>query len=147
MLSAGHAENALPQRATATVNCRILPGDTAAGVEKTVRRVLVDDHVQIRALRAIESSASPVSQLVFDPIRRAAAQLWPSVPIVPVMDTGGSDGSYLRRAGIDTNALSGVFLDEDDIRAHGRDERIPVGAFYRGLEFTHRLLLELGTPR
>jgi acetylornithine deacetylase/succinyl-diaminopimelate desuccinylase-like protein len=84
---------------------------------------------------------------VFDPIRRAAAQLLPSIPVVPVMDTGGSDGSYLRRAGIDTYALSGVFLDEDDIRAHGRDERVPVEAFYRGLEFTHRLLLELGTPR
>jgi acetylornithine deacetylase/succinyl-diaminopimelate desuccinylase-like protein len=147
MLSAGHAENALPQRATATLNCRILPGDTAAGVEKTVRRVLADEHVQIRALRAIESSASPVSPLVFDPIRRAAVRVWPSVPVVPVMDTGGSDGSYLRRAGIDTYALSGVFLDEDDIRAHGRDERVPVEAFYRGLEFTHRLLLELGTRR
>ena len=147
MVSAGHAENALPQRATATVNCRILPGDTTVGVENAVRRALADEHLQIRALRAIESSASPVSPLVFDPIRRAAAQVWPSVQVVPVMDTGGSDGAYLRRAGIDTYALSGVFLDEADIRAHGRDERVPVEAFYRGLEFTHRLLLELGTPK
>jgi len=110
-----------------------------------LRRAAADEHLRLRPVKeAITSSISPLTGRVFDPIRSAAARLWPSVPIVPVMDTGGSDGSWLRKARIDTYGLSGVFLDEDDIRAHGRDERVSAAAFDRGVEFTYRLMIELG---
>jgi acetylornithine deacetylase/succinyl-diaminopimelate desuccinylase-like protein len=148
MISGGHAENALPQRANATVNCRILPGETPAEVETTLRRVLADEQIRFHPLQeAITSPASPVVPAVFDTVRKAAAAVWPSVPVLPVMDTGGSDAVWLRKAGIPTHGLSGVFLDEGDIRAHGRDERVPVEAFYRGLEFTYQLMREWGAVR
>jgi acetylornithine deacetylase/succinyl-diaminopimelate desuccinylase-like protein len=144
LLEGGHAENALPQRARATVNCRMLPDAVPAGVEAEVRRVVADDRVQVSVLNpALPGPASPLSPEVMDAVERTTAELWPGVPVVPVMETGATDGKYFRAAGIPTYGVSGVFLDIDDIRAHGRDERIGVQDYYDGLEYTYRLVRAL----
>jgi acetylornithine deacetylase/succinyl-diaminopimelate desuccinylase-like protein len=84
---------------------------------------------------------------VLDPVTRITAQLWPGVPVIPNMETGATDGLFLRNAGMPVYGVSGVFLDADDIRAHGRDERIGVPEYYRGGEFTYRLVKALGGGR
>jgi acetylornithine deacetylase/succinyl-diaminopimelate desuccinylase-like protein len=82
------------------------------------------------------------------PLEKVTRQIWPSVPVIPQMETGATDGAYLRAAGIPTYGVSGVFLDIDDIRAHGRDERIMVRSFYDGVEYVYRLVREFaGTAR
>jgi acetylornithine deacetylase/succinyl-diaminopimelate desuccinylase-like protein len=144
MLEAGHAENALPQRARATVNCRLLPDDVPADVEATIRRLVAGSRIEASVTTpAVPSPASPLSPEVMDAVERTTAELWPGVPVVPVMETGATDGRYFRHAGIPTYGISGVFLDIDDIRAHGRDERIGVKDYYDGLEYTYRLVRSL----
>jgi acetylornithine deacetylase/succinyl-diaminopimelate desuccinylase-like protein len=144
LIEGGHAENALPQRARATVNCRMLPDEVPAEVEAEVRRVVADERVQVSVLNpALPGPASPLSPEVMDSVERTTAELWPGVPVVPVMETGATDGKYFRAAGIPTYGISGVFLDIDDIRAHGRDERIGVQDYYDGLEYTYRLVRAL----
>jgi acetylornithine deacetylase/succinyl-diaminopimelate desuccinylase-like protein len=144
MLEAGHAENALPQRARATVNCRLLPDEDPAEVEAAIRRLAAGSRVEVSVTTpAMPSPASPLSPEVMDAVERTTAGLWPGVPVVPIMETGGTDGRYFRSAGIPTYGVSGVFLDIDDIRAHGRDERIGVKDYYDGLEYTYRLVRAL----
>jgi acetylornithine deacetylase/succinyl-diaminopimelate desuccinylase-like protein len=144
MLDAGHAENALPQRARATVNCRIMPGGSPDDVQATLARVVADDGVSISPLDVARPSApSPLAEAVIGPIERITAELWPSVRVIPTMSTGATDSLYLRNAGIPAYGVSGIFVDVDDNRAHGRDERIPVESFYEGLEFLYRLTREL----
>lgn len=146
MLNAGHAENALPQMAQATVNCRILPNESPDDIRQTLVRVIADSMVALTPLApAKPSPPSPLTPAVMAPINRVTADLWPGVPTVPVMETGATDGLYLRNAGIPTYGVSGVFLDIDDVRAHGRDERIAVGAFYDALPYTHALVKALST--
>lgn len=146
MLSAGHAENALPQTATAIVNCRLVPGDTAENVEKTLQRVIVTPVVSVTPLPAtgVSTITSPTPE-VLEAITSSAHDLWPGVPIVLTMDTGASDGKYTRVAGIPTYGVSGVFDDIDDVRAHGKDERIGVSAYYDSVEFYYRLMKALGS--
>jgi acetylornithine deacetylase/succinyl-diaminopimelate desuccinylase-like protein len=144
MLDAGHAENALPQRARATVNCRIMPGGSPDDVQATLARVVADDGVSISPLDVARPSApSPLAEAVIGPIERITAELWPSVRVIPTMSTGATDSLYLRNAGIPAYGVSGIFVDVDDNRAHGRDERILVESFYEGLEFLYRLTREL----
>jgi acetylornithine deacetylase/succinyl-diaminopimelate desuccinylase-like protein len=146
MMEAGHAENALPQLARATVNCRILPGEDPAEVARTLRRVVADDAVKITPLA--EAKPSPPSPLVADvmqPIEQMTQQMWPGVPVVPVMSTGATDGLYLRQAGIPVYGVSGLFGDIDDNRAHGQDERISVQSFQEGNEFLFRLVRALSS--
>jgi acetylornithine deacetylase/succinyl-diaminopimelate desuccinylase-like protein len=145
MLAGGHAENALPQTATAVVNCRFLPVDNAADVEGAVKRALNDPKIHV----SVMSPAKPVGQKpmiprVMDAIAAASAKLWPGLPIVPAMDTGASDSLYLNGANIPAYGVSGIFTDEDDNRAHGRDERIPVKSFYDAVDFTYDLVGRLG---
>jgi acetylornithine deacetylase/succinyl-diaminopimelate desuccinylase-like protein len=141
MLAGGHAENALPQAARATVNCRILPGDPPAGVEATLERLAADARVRVRTVYTpIPSPPSPLTPAIMGPLKRLVADQFPGVPIVPVMEAGATDGLFLRNAGIPTYGVSAVFEDPDDIRAHGRDERISVQSFYDALEFWHRML-------
>jgi acetylornithine deacetylase/succinyl-diaminopimelate desuccinylase-like protein len=143
-LSAGHAENALPQSAQAVVNCRILPGESATDVERTIRGVIADDQVIVTAVRAaLQNQASPLRPDVVSAIERTANQVWPGVTVVPEMETGGTDGFRLRIGGIPTYGSSGVFIDVNDYRAHGKDERIPVQSFYQGLEYMYRLMQAL----
>ena len=141
MFAAGHAENALPQAARATVNCRILPGEPAAGVEATLGRLAADDRVSVRTVYTpIPSPPSPLTPAIMGTLERLVAEQFPGVPIVPVMEAGATDGLFLRNAGIPTYGVSAVFEDPTDIRAHGRDERIAVESFYDALEFWHRML-------
>jgi acetylornithine deacetylase/succinyl-diaminopimelate desuccinylase-like protein len=147
MIEAGHAENALPQSARATVNCRILPGEPATDVEATLRRLAADDQIAIRiAYAAIPSPPSPLTPAIMAPIERLVAEQFPGVPIVPVMEAGATDGLFLRNAGIPTYGVSAVFEEQNDVRAHGRDERLRVESFYEALEFWYRMLAALAGP-
>jgi acetylornithine deacetylase/succinyl-diaminopimelate desuccinylase-like protein len=148
MLEGGHAENALPQRAVATVNCRILPGKDPADVERTLRRVVADTAVVVnRTFDAVPSPPSPLPPAVEQTIRSVVTSMWGPLPLVPTMETGATDGLFLRNAGIPVFGVTGYFADPNipaDTRAHGLDERIGVKAFYDQLEFTYRLLKALG---
>ena len=149
MLEGGHAENALPQSAKATVNCRILPAEAPAAVEKTLRRVLSDDQISmtpIEPLAQVQSPPSPLLPEVVAAAKKVTSAMWPGVPVVPFVSQGGTDGTHLRRAGIPTYGISGIADDYDDIRAHGKDERIAATALYEGREFTFRLVKELSAP-
>ncbi len=145
MLSGGHAENALPQSARANVNCRMLPDDTPEHVLATLRSAIADPGVSVTCTYA--STAGPRSPLrkdVLSAVERVSESLWPGVVVTPVMSTGATDGKFLRAAGIPVYGVSGMFADIDDVRAHGRDERIGVKEFYKGLEFMYRFIKELG---
>jgi len=143
-LDAGHAENALPQRATATVNCRIMPGRSPAKIQAELAQVIGNKDVSITPLREpTPSPASPLTEEVMAPIAEITEALWPGTPVVPVMSTGATDGLFFRNAGIPVYGVSGIFSDMDDVRAHGRDERIGVADFYKGLEFQERLVRAL----
>jgi len=144
MLQGGHAPNALPQTAKANVNCRMLPGELPEEVRKTLVGVVADEAITVTPVApAKPSSPSPLKPEVMGPIERVTQQMWPGVPVVPVMGTGATDGLYLRRAGIPTYGVDGIFEDVDDTRAHGKDERIGVKQFYDGQEFLYRLVKAL----
>jgi acetylornithine deacetylase/succinyl-diaminopimelate desuccinylase-like protein len=144
MLRAGHAENALPQTARATVNCRILPGEPAEQVRATLARVLADTAITVAPIgAATPSPPSPLTPAILSAVERVTDELWPGTPVVPTMLTGATDGLYLRNAGIPTYGVSGLFHEVDDVRAHGRDERVGVQAFYDELEFLYRLVQRL----
>jgi acetylornithine deacetylase/succinyl-diaminopimelate desuccinylase-like protein len=140
MLQGGHAENALPQMAQATVNCRILPDEKSADVQATLERVIADPQVVVAA--AAKGTPSPPSPLVPDVLKAmesAARTVYGSAPIVPFMETGATDGLFLRNKGIPVYGVSGIAFDPDDVRAHGKDERIFVKSYYDGLEFVYQL--------
>jgi acetylornithine deacetylase/succinyl-diaminopimelate desuccinylase-like protein len=141
-LEAGHAENALPQMARATVNCRVIPSEDPADVRATLERLVNDPAVKVTpsATSAPVSPASPLRPDLMQAIERVSAELFPGVPVIPVMSTGATDGAFLRTAGIPTYGVSGIFEDIDDVRAHGRDERLGVSAFYEAREFLYRLI-------
>jgi acetylornithine deacetylase/succinyl-diaminopimelate desuccinylase-like protein len=146
MIEGGHAPNALPQRAKAVVNCRILPGNTPAQIRAELVRVVADDSVHVTAIddgSPRPTGESPLVPEIMLPVEKVTRQFWPGVPVIPQMETGATDGAYLRAAGIPTYGVSGVFLDIDDIRAHGRDERIMVKSFYDGVEYIYALVREV----
>jgi len=143
-LAGGHANNALPQLATATVNCRIVPGQTVEAVQATLARVVADTAITIARITADEP-APPVTALapeVMGPIGDITRDLF-GVPVVPFMSPGGTDSRFLRSAGIPSYGVSGLFGDPNDVRAHGRDERMLVKSFYDGQEFLYRLMVRL----
>jgi acetylornithine deacetylase/succinyl-diaminopimelate desuccinylase-like protein len=141
-VEAGHANNALPQTARAVVNCRILPGEPTAPVEGTLRR-LAGDRVSLTVLSAPKASPpSPIPPALLARFERIAAAQWPAVPVTPVMEAGATDGMFTRLAGIPTYAPSALPEDPDDVRAHGRDERLGVEAFYQATEFWYRAMKE-----
>ncbi|HWP36548.1 MAG TPA: M20/M25/M40 family metallo-hydrolase [Gemmatimonadales bacterium] len=144
MLEGGHAENALPQRARAVVNCRILPGESPDEVLATLRRVVNDPGVSVTPVApAKPSPPSPLTPEILRGIEETTEEMWPGVPVIPTMSTGATDGLYLRQAGIPVYGVSGVFGDEADVRAHGQDERIRHEWFFEGLEFCYRLIKRL----
>jgi acetylornithine deacetylase/succinyl-diaminopimelate desuccinylase-like protein len=147
MIEGGHAPNALPQHARAVVNCRILPGETPAEIRAQLVRVADDDSVRVTPIGDViarPAASSPLMPEVMVPVEKVTRKLWPGVPVIPQMETGATDGAFLRAAGIPTYGISGVFLDIDDIRAHGRDERIMVKSFYDGVEYIYQLVKEFG---
>jgi acetylornithine deacetylase/succinyl-diaminopimelate desuccinylase-like protein len=141
VISGGHAENALPQRARATIQCRMMPGDTEEHVRTTLAQVLDDPKIALTLDAApIISPESPPSAAVMERVAQVAHSMWPKVPIVPTMATGFSDDRQTRNAGIPSYDVSGKWLDADENRAHGRDERIGAQEFDESVEFTYRLM-------
>jgi acetylornithine deacetylase/succinyl-diaminopimelate desuccinylase-like protein len=145
MLNAGHAENALPQKATATVNCRIFPGVAVEEVREQLVKIVANPKIEVKVIGA--PSASPVSELRPD-IERAIARSihsrYPKVAVSPYLESGGTDGMVYRAVGIPTWASSGVFINPTEMFAHGLDERIPVKSFYDGIEHIYDLARALG---
>ena len=141
LISGGHAENALPQRAASTIQCRLLPGDTADNVRSLLVAALADPaiHVTLDA-PPIVSPESPPTPAILTKVALVVHSMWPKVPIIPTMATGFSDDRQTRNAGMSSYDVNGVWQDVDENRAHGRDERIGVRAFDESVEFTYRLL-------
>jgi acetylornithine deacetylase/succinyl-diaminopimelate desuccinylase-like protein len=146
-LEGGHAENALPQMARAVVNCRMLPDESPEAVRKAIVDVLADSQIEVTPVApARPSPPSPLGPAILGPVEKLAAAMWPGVPVVPAMSTGATDSLYLRGAGIPMYGVDGMFGDLDDVRAHGRDERLLVSSFYAGQEFLYRLVKTLSSP-
>jgi acetylornithine deacetylase/succinyl-diaminopimelate desuccinylase-like protein len=150
-LAAGHANNALPQTAQANVNCRILPGHSSEEIREELVKVFADPKVEVRyvgaigqvtdrALNKVSYAPPPLRPDVFGPIEKITAGMWPGIPVIPSMATGASDGVYTNGAGLPTYGVSGEALNRDDIRAHGKDERVPVESFYHAVDFYYRFL-------
>src|SRR5256885_2811932 len=141
MLEAGHATNALPQRARATVNCRILPGELGAEVQKTLARVMANDKIRITPTHEPTlSPAPPLTREIVGPVEAASSQMWPGVPVVPTLLAGATDGRFTINAGIPTYGVNGMFRDPDGRRLHRPNERIPAPSLYEGHEFLYRLV-------
>jgi acetylornithine deacetylase/succinyl-diaminopimelate desuccinylase-like protein len=146
-LEGGHARNALPQLAAATVNCRVLPEDDPDYVTDTLKRVFADEQVAVTMADKVNRvAASPMREDVMSAVTAVTNTLWPGVPAVPMMVMGATDGLYLRAAGIPTYGIQGIFYDREDIRFHGRDERVKVQSFYEGQTFLYELVKRLATP-
>lgn len=144
MLNGGHAINALPQLATAGVNCRIMPGEPVDGVKATLERVLADNQIKVTQMDpAVLSEPSALREEIMGAIEKLSREFWPTAAVIPVMSAGATDGSYLRNAGIPTYGHSGLASDIDDVRAHGKDERVLVKSFYDGEEYLYRLVKAL----
>jgi acetylornithine deacetylase/succinyl-diaminopimelate desuccinylase-like protein len=149
-LSGGHANNALPQTAKANVNCRILPGHSPAEIQQALVRILDDPRVAVQYVTgagapgpAPESKGFPTvlpPPELLRPLEQIAAEMWPGVPVIPDMETGASDSIYTMAANMPSYGINGVGIDQDDIRAHGKDERVRVDSFYDGVEFYYRFL-------
>ena len=157
-LNAGHANNALPQHAQAIVNCRILPGHSMEEVREKLIGIFADPTIAVKYVdnsyhvfdRAPETKAfAPVlpPAEVMQPLERVTDAMWPSAPVIPEMETGASDSVYTINAGIPSYGISGIALDEDDVRAHGKDERVRVSSFYDGVEFYYQYLKALTGAR
>jgi acetylornithine deacetylase/succinyl-diaminopimelate desuccinylase-like protein len=150
-LEGGHANNALPGMARANVNCRILPGHPLDEIQAMLVKVLDDPRIMVSRAAGLAGSGlpnppSPLRPDLMSALAKVSNEMWPGVPIVPVMDAGASDGAISRAAGFPTYGLPGLFMDVDDDRSHGRDERIRVASFYDGVDFYYRLVKVLGTP-
>ncbi|HEY2003308.1 MAG TPA: M20/M25/M40 family metallo-hydrolase [Acidobacteriaceae bacterium] len=159
-LDAGHANNALPQRAQAIVNCRILPGHSKEEVRQELIRVLNSPKITVQYVgdgaegqgvifdQAPDKKALPPAAIkpeVMQALDQVAGKMWPGVPIVSTMADGASDGIYTNAAGMPTYGLSGIALESDDVRAHGKDERLPIASYDRGVDFYYDFLKTLTT--
>jgi acetylornithine deacetylase/succinyl-diaminopimelate desuccinylase-like protein len=153
-LNAGHANNALPQLAQANINCRILPGHSAEEVRQNLIRIFADPKLTVRYVdnggnvfdRAPEPKAVPPMlppDTVLKPLARIADEMWHGAPVIPEMETGASDSVYTIAAGLPSYGINGVAIDQEDVRAHGRDERLRVSSYYDGVEFYYRFLKAL----
>jgi acetylornithine deacetylase/succinyl-diaminopimelate desuccinylase-like protein len=148
MLSGGHAENALPQLASAVVNCRLLPVDKPADIKRALEQVLADPKITVAEMREpVITPYHPIDPAVMAAVTASTNKLWPGLPVVPAMGTGASDGIFLIRAGIPTYGVGGIFGDEDDVRAHGRNERILVKSFDDAVDFIYDLITRLSGPQ
>jgi acetylornithine deacetylase/succinyl-diaminopimelate desuccinylase-like protein len=145
MLQGGHAENALPQTARATVNCRMLPDDDPQAVRQALVGAVGDPQVDIAQIAPpSRGPASPLTPDLFKSIDAASRATWGGIPVIPFMETGATDGLFLRNAGIPVYGVSPIPYEVDDVRAHGKDERILVRSFYEGIDFMMRLGAALG---
>jgi acetylornithine deacetylase/succinyl-diaminopimelate desuccinylase-like protein len=145
-LSAGHANNALPQTAQANVNCRIFPGHSPESIRQQLIALFADPRLSVKYVSdsGVVSDTAPEREAmtppppipaVFDPLTRITQQIWPGVPVTPVMEDGASDSIYFAQAGIPCYGYSAIALERDDDRAHGQDERLPVDSYWKSLDF------------
>ncbi len=146
-LAAGHANNALPQKATAHVNCRIVPTSSAEETLATLRRVIADTSIGIAFTSSdrdpFPTSADPVHPALLSAVTDLTRRTWGDIPVIPTMSTGATDGAYLRAAGIPTYGVSGIFSLPGESNAHGRDEKLRTKSFYDGLGFLDALVRRL----
>jgi len=154
MLNGGHAYNALPQSAEANVNCRIFPGHSQEEIRLDLVKMFNDPQLTVRYRSDAGELADhgsdrkamappPLRADVMDSLRKVSAKLWPGVPVMPIMETGASDSIYTMNAGIPSYGISGVAVDRDDVRAHGKDERVRIDSYYTGVEFYYDFLKAL----
>jgi acetylornithine deacetylase/succinyl-diaminopimelate desuccinylase-like protein len=123
------------------VNCRILPGHAPEEVRLALVNVIADEQISVTEVQpAVAAPASPLDPELMQAVESITDDMWPSVPVIPMMSAGATDARYFRNAGIAAYGVSGIFVDMDDIRAHGRDERLGVKQFYEGQEFLRRLV-------
>jgi acetylornithine deacetylase/succinyl-diaminopimelate desuccinylase-like protein len=150
-LEGGHANNALPQRATANVNCRIFPGHSPEEIRHALIDVFADPKLEVQSYdekgvvvdKASDKRGYPPPPLipeVMKPLDTLVAQMWPGVKVIPAMSAGASDGVYTNAAGLPTYGIAGIALDKDNIRAHGQDENVEIASFDRGNEFFYRYM-------
>ena len=145
MGEAGHAENALPQRARATIQCRVIPGESDASVRAAITGAFGDDRISLTNVwPLVPSPESPPTAARLKTIETTARTLWPGITVVPFLEAGATDGVYTRNAGLPTYGAGGMAVDIDDIRAHGRDERVRVESFDRAVVFNYRLMKAFG---
>ena len=145
LLDGGHAENALPQTARALVNCRMLPDEKPADVLEALVRAVADPQIEVAPKGTpTPSPPSPLAPDVLSAIEGAAQATWGSLSIVPLMETGATDGLYLRNTGMPVYGVTGIAYDPEDVRAHGKDERILVRSFDEGVAFIERLIGVIG---
>jgi acetylornithine deacetylase/succinyl-diaminopimelate desuccinylase-like protein len=151
MLSGGHAPNALPQRAEANVNCRIFPGHSQEEIRLALIKLFDDPKLSVKyrsdAGEVSEHGSDrkamappPLREDVMDSLRSISAKLWPGSTVIPIMEVGASDSIYTMNAGIPSYGISGVAIERDDDRMHGKDERVRVESYFRGLEFYYEFL-------
>ena len=148
MLEGGHARNALPQLAAANVNCRVQPDESLDSVLATLKKVIADEQVVISI--ANQQDNAPASHLRPDLIHamsRITDSMWPGVVVLPIMVTGATDGRFLRLSGIPTYGVQGFFIDRDNNRFHGRDERMLITSFYEGQTFLYELVKNLSSAQ
>jgi acetylornithine deacetylase/succinyl-diaminopimelate desuccinylase-like protein len=143
MLNAGHAPNALPQRADATLSCRIMQGHTPEEIQTTLQQVVNDPQIAVSIIKRRDGSqAPPLTPQIMGPVEHVAGAMWHGVPIIPVMTPGATDGRYLNTAGISTYGLSGMFSAEGETNAHGLNEKIRVHSLYEGRDFLTAVVRE-----
>jgi len=147
-LAGGHAYNALPQTATANVNCRMAPTSSVDAVRATLARVIADTGIKISFTTGqrpdFPTSVPPIEPALLAVTTELTKKMWGDIPVVPTMSTGATDGHYLRAAGIPTYGVSGLFSLPGESNAHGRDEKMRVKSFYEGLDFLDQLVRRLG---
>jgi acetylornithine deacetylase/succinyl-diaminopimelate desuccinylase-like protein len=157
-LAAGHANNALPQTATANVNCRIVPGHSREEIRQELVKIVADPKVTVSYVQtdgSVTPTAPNAQQLppialtedLMKPLREVSAEFWPGMPIVPNMAIGASDSRYTYAAGMPSFGIQGIALDNNDIRAHGKDERLPIESFETGVQFYYRFLKALTSEK
>ncbi|RFP09966.1 MULTISPECIES: M20/M25/M40 family metallo-hydrolase [unclassified Duganella] len=145
-VDAGHADNALPQRARATVNCRILPDEKVDDVQATLQRVVADDQIKITRIgEGLSAPMPPLTPALMKAVEEISNDMWPGVPVIPTMSTGGTDGRFLNSGGIWTYGISGMFSGPEGSGAHGLNEHIRVKSLYDGQEYLYRLGKRLAT--
>jgi acetylornithine deacetylase/succinyl-diaminopimelate desuccinylase-like protein len=140
-IEAGHAPNALPQRALTTLSCRVMQGTTPEQVKETLEKTVNDPQVKVEIVRRRDgSSPPPLTDEVMKPIRDTAKKMWPGVPVAPLMIAGATDGRFLMNAGIPTYGMSGMFAVAGENNAHGLNEKIRVKSLYEGREFLESIV-------
>jgi len=154
-LNAGHANNALPQTAQAIVNCRILPGHSSEEIRKQLISIFADPQVTVQYISSLGDITAtapdrmaivppPPIEEVWAPLKSLTQAIWPEITVTPEMETGASDSIYFAQAGIPSYGYSAIALERDDVRAHGRDERLPIDSYWKSLDFFYAFAKRLG---